>query len=213
MGEIIKNIKRPGGFEITNRAISFCAFRKGARLLDLGCGQGATVDHLTEQGFEAFGIDSNPSNICSQNNLIIASASTIPFSDSSINGIMMECSFNLMKDQKVALQECLRVLKPDGKLIISILYARGKTELTHGSLGLIETKENIMRKLEASGFCPELFEDYSDHLRTMWGQMIFDKGRDAFYCDLGISTEKLKEVKCGYCLIVAKKHRNNDFSD
>ena len=206
MGEIIKSIKRPGGFEITSRAISFCAFRKGATILDLGCGQGATVDYLTGHGFEAFGIDSNPVNICLQNNLIIASAETIPFPDSSIDGVIMECSFNLVNDQMAALKECLRVLKPEGRLIISILYARGDEEVhVQSSLGQIESKDTIINKLIDSHFFPELFEDYSDHLRTMWGQMIFDKGAKAFYCELGISPEKLKGVKCGYCLIIAKK--------
>ena len=205
MGCTVKNIRRPGGFEITNRAISFCSFSKGAKILDLGCGQGATVDHLTNQGYEAFGIDSNPANISPQSNLITASAETIPFPDSSMDGIMMECSFNLMDDQQSVLKRCFEVLKPEGRLIISVMYARGKTELINGSIGRIETKEDLLHKLEANNFCPELFEDYSKELRTMWGQMIFDKGAKAFYCELGASPEKLKTAKCGYCLIVAKK--------
>ena len=206
MGKIVKSIKRPGGFEITNRAISFCKFDKGAKILDLGCGEGATVDFLTDKGFEAAGIDRNPANINLQKNLLVGLAETMPFQNSSMDGIIMECSFNLMDDQKTVLKRCFEVLKPAGKLIISVLYARGKTNLINGScIGLVETKEDIIQKLEGSNFCVELFEDYSTELRTMWGQMIFDQGAKAFYCDLGVCPEKLKEVKCGYCLIVAKK--------
>jgi hypothetical protein len=35
---------RPGGFIITDQAISFCSFQPGTKSLDLGCGSGATVE-------------------------------------------------------------------------------------------------------------------------------------------------------------------------
>lgn len=206
MGKIVRNIKRPGGFKITDRAISFCEFRKGAKILDIGCGEGATVDYLINKGFEALGVDKNPTNAASQQNLTIGTAETLPFPNSSMDGIMMECSFNLMDNQQEVLKRCFEVLKPTGKLIISVMYARGKTKLENGCcIGRIVPKDEIIQKLETHGFFVKLFEDYSDELKTMWGQMIFDKGAKAFYCGLGVTPEKFKEMKCGYCLIVAQK--------
>jgi hypothetical protein len=32
-------VNRPGGFEITNKALEFCAFQPGAEILDIGMAQ------------------------------------------------------------------------------------------------------------------------------------------------------------------------------
>ncbi|NJO87604.1 MAG: hypothetical protein HC831_00575 [Chloroflexia bacterium] len=61
--------------------------------------------------------------------------------------------------------------------------------------------------LETNGFDLEVFEDHSQHLKTLWGQTIFEKGAKAFYCDLGVSPEQMKRIRCGYYLIVAKKKK------
>ena len=58
---------RPGGFAITDRAISFCSFQRGAKILDIGCGSGATVNHLIQnQDFDAFGVDKDLSQAIEQ---------------------------------------------------------------------------------------------------------------------------------------------------
>ncbi len=197
-------VSRPGGFIITERAISYCAFQKSAKLLDIGCGSGTTVNYLQQKyGFEAFGIDVDLQN--GQANLIKATAEQIPFPNSSKDGVIMECSLSLMKNQPVVLQECLRVLKPNGKLIISDMYARGESARLGGCLGNLDTKECLTSIVESNGFNVEIFEDYTHHLQTMWGQMIMDKGVQEFYCSLGVSPEEMKRIKCGYFLIVAIK--------
>ena len=49
---------RPGGFTITDRALEFCSFKKGAKLLDVGCGLGATVRRGTDEyGLDVYGIE------------------------------------------------------------------------------------------------------------------------------------------------------------
>ena len=199
------SIYRPGGFVITDKALSFCSFPSKAKLLDIGCGAGATVLHMINNyNFDAFGIDKNLKDN-SEKYLIKASAEDIPFLAASKDGVIMECSFSLMDDQEKVLKECYRVLKNDGLLIISEIYARGEAAQLKGCLGLVDTKENLISKLERNNFKLELFEDYSHHLQTMWGQMIFEKGAESFYKDLGVCPEKLKQVKCGYCLITARK--------
>jgi arsenite methyltransferase len=37
---------RPGGLALTERAMALCALPAGARVLDVGCGAGATVEYL-----------------------------------------------------------------------------------------------------------------------------------------------------------------------
>ncbi len=203
MEEVKKNIKRPGGFEITSKALSFCSFKKGSRIIDLGCGSGATVDFLTSEGFEAYGIDNDTKKTRPQINLINGSAEKIPFPESSVDGVFMECSFTLMNDQRAVLNECYRVLKPGGRLVISSLYARGDPAYIKDGFGHIDRKEDIVLKIENNGFDIELFEDHSGHLPAMWGQMIFERGLDSLYNSLGVDHEKMKSIKAGYFLLIA----------
>ena len=39
---------RPGGLELTGRAVTLCDFPSDARLLDVGCGMGSTVEYLAK---------------------------------------------------------------------------------------------------------------------------------------------------------------------
>lgn len=37
---------RPGGMFLTDRAVKICDFKNGDKILDVGCGMGATVEKL-----------------------------------------------------------------------------------------------------------------------------------------------------------------------
>lgn len=202
-------VNRQGGFLITDRALTFCSFPAGAKIIDLGCGSGASVDYMIHNfGLEAYGLDKNPELPDARLNMIKASAEEIPFPEASMDGVLIECSFSLMDDQVTVLKECYRVLKAEGRLIISDIYARGKPVKLKGSLGLIDTKEDFVSKVESNGFTLELFEDFSHHFQTMWGQMIFEKGAQALYNSLGTDPGDIKPTKCGYCLIIAGKNNS-----
>jgi arsenite methyltransferase len=197
---------RPGGFVITDRALMLCSFRSGAKILDLGCGSGATVVYLTEKyGFEVIGLDKNPELKNPTCTLVRAAAEDIPVHATTMDGALLECSFSVMDDQEKVLKECYRILKPNGRLIISDMYARGEPAQLSACLGRIDLKEEILSRIENHGFRVEFFEDFSQQLNTMWGQMIFDQGSEAFHSSLGVTPDTLKRIKCGYCLIIATK--------
>jgi len=212
INEIEVAVKRPGGFEITERALSFCNFKQGAKVLDIGCGSGATVDYLINNyALNASGIDKDLKQACADK-FYQASAEDLPFDENSMDGIFMECSFSLVKNQERALAECCRMLRQQGYIIITDMYSRGEPAQLDGCLGNIDSKENIITLLEDNAFIVDVFEDFSHQLQGMWGQMIFDKGAKAFYCNLGVSHEKMKRIKCGYYLIVARKKERNNIS-
>jgi len=196
---------RPGGLEITGRALEFCAFLPGARILDIGCGSGMTVKYLRNtMNLDASGIDIYIDSE-RENHLITASGEAVPYGSSFFDGVLMECSFSLMENQVAVLREIKRVLKPAGYLVISDLFAHHEAAQFSGCLGRIDKKETIISAIENKGFQVMLFEDFTNSLRSLWGQMIFEKGAEAFYRDLGVSPEVFKRIRCGYFLMTAQK--------
>ena len=58
MHEATGDTLRPGGFKLTEQAVHFCALNDRSRVLDLGCGMGATASYLYRQhGILTVGID------------------------------------------------------------------------------------------------------------------------------------------------------------
>jgi arsenite methyltransferase len=202
---------RPGGFSITDRALQFCNFKQDAKLVDVGCGLGATVQYVKQKyGLEICGIDKDQeilmhSEAYKESELLLAAdAEKLPFHDGEFDGVLFECSLSKMGNSDLVLAECARVLNSQGYLIISDFYARGEPAKLSGLLGRVDTKETLIKQLEQKHFSVVLFEDYTNSLQSMWGQMIFEYGMDALYENLCTDGIKMNAIKCGYCLIVAK---------
>ena len=51
----------PGGIEHTRRMVALAALRANSKVLDMGAGDGETVELLRSMGFDAVGIDIEPS--------------------------------------------------------------------------------------------------------------------------------------------------------
>lgn len=205
------NIFRPGGFEITDRAISYCNFPPNAKLADIGCGYGATVKYIQQNySFNIWGVEKDREILKTVNNrnVLWGDAAQLPFGKAEMDGLFFECSFSKMKYPETVLGECFRVIKPKGYLIISDLFARGKGEVLSGLLGRVETKEELLYRVTQQGFNIELFEDYSSTLQSMWGQLILQYGMDGLCQNLSTTRENLRDIKCGYCLIIARREDN-----
>ena len=46
--EVAGEAMRPGGLMLTDRALEFCALPIGSRVLDVGCGPAASIEHLRD---------------------------------------------------------------------------------------------------------------------------------------------------------------------
>lgn len=220
---------RPGGFEITKEAVSFCEFPRGANILDVGCGSGATVRYLIENsGMNILGIDASHVMIEKGKKaypglpVLQGRAEELPVSDGEMTGLLMECSLSLMEDIDLVFSECYRVLSDSGRLIISDLYFKNKPvpaeeiNSIHSYYTDASTKETLLKKLEAHNFEVELWQDESNWLYQMVVDSIMKFGSlDDLWCcilpaanDQNVTRDQIKQWKLGYFLSIAKKvHR------
>ena len=122
-------LKRPGEFNITDRALEIANFKMGSRILDIGCGQGDTVNHLNELGLKAEGIEMNLSDIQIAKERY--PGIDVKFGDGSFlddytsftfDGVTFECSLSMINQPDEALHEAYCVMKKGGRLIITDLY-------------------------------------------------------------------------------------------
>lgn len=218
---------RPGGFTLTDRALSLCSFSPGDSILDVGCGTGATVEHLINSyKLNATGVD--PSRLlleCGRQRnpdlpLSRAPGENLPFPDGKFDGVFAECSLSVMKDAKQALREFYRVMKSSGRLVVSDVYARNPEEIAdlrrlplHGCLAGAKTMPELKDMVNSSGFEIILWEDHSKLLAAFAAKFILADGSlDTFWgktpCgqDSCIEIRKtIKKVRPGYFLLVAGK--------
>ena len=118
---LICRLTSPGGLEITERALALCAFKRGARIVDIGCGRGESVALMrSKYGLNACGIDIDREIIRESaangvQQVSLGDACSLLFADDSVEGIFYECSFSKITEETKALSEAARVLKYGGK--------------------------------------------------------------------------------------------------
>jgi len=220
---------RPGGLALTRIALSRCCFGPGARVLDVGCGSAATVEFLIDHSFNALGVD--PSVMALRRGLkrnttlplISAEGEFLPFTDSTWDGVFLECVLSSTRDMGKVLGESRRILKSKGWLVLSDLYVTNPGEantvrnLPHGCcLASTMTKDELLGKLNANGFQLAFWEDHSLALKTFIARLVFsyvstekfwsrigqDNGDPA---DIREMNETIARVKPGYFLLIAQK--------
>jgi ubiquinone/menaquinone biosynthesis C-methylase UbiE len=210
---------RPGGSELTIRAMQCAGFGAGKRILDLGCGDGAGSRLLYQHGCVPIALDlalpSLAHAAAAQAELaaVAADARRLPFADGSVDGILAECSLSLAGYQSSTLAECHRVLVPGGRLAITDVYARhGDSDRSPlpGCLAGLAPRADILAALVEAGFSIQRWEDHSDVLKSFLAQMIFSgRGSEALWTGDGSAfTAALRAQRPGYFLLVAAKERS-----
>lgn len=118
---------RPGGEDLTRHGLALCAFARGSRVLDVGCGTGATLALLRGLGCEAVGLDSTISITDKGRGghpVICGDAAHLPFASAGFDGLVMECVLSLMADSGDVLRQCGRILKPGGRMLLTDMVAK-----------------------------------------------------------------------------------------
>lgn len=101
---------------------------RGSQVLDLGCGDGYLVDRIAATGSVAFGLDPDSAGVRlaaqkirgrDRRHIIRGDAYRLPFADHSFDVVLMADVIEHLTEPEVCLGEVVRVLRPDGSLLVS----------------------------------------------------------------------------------------------
>ena len=210
------DVFRPGGLELTKKAIYALGLEPGAKVLDIGCGLGATLSCLSEEfSADVYGLDSAPAAVkkagarLGKERVLCADAACLPFEDESFQLVLMECVLSLIPEHEKALQEACRVLAPGGRIVISGLTGPECDRLCHQ--GRMDVSD-LRRRLKALNMLDINISDESALLRRFVAEIIFEF--DSIENYVAHADAKLGgSVLCcnvpmkgtGYALVTAKK--------
>lgn len=195
---------RPGGFELTDRAAELFGLGPGHRVLDVGCGTGATVRRVRSRyGANAAGIDADfsmrsGSGACPY---VAGSMERLPFVSGSFDMIFCECVLSLASDAGMVLREFGRVLAPGGVLAVSDFMRKrsadsaGKTN-ADSCAGRALVQSDFHAGCDVAGLHLENVEDFSRHAAELAARLAF----------LGESvSQSCACERPGYYLMMARK--------
>jgi ubiquinone/menaquinone biosynthesis C-methylase UbiE len=207
---------RPGGLELTTRAIQCAAFSAMEHILDLGCGTGTGTKLLRRHGCSAISLDRSSAQLAhavrAQPNLtaVVADARWLPLADASVDGVLAECSLSLTGYNQATLGESYRVLRPSGRLAVTDVFARHEDPERAplpGCLAGLVSRGEILAAMAAAGFIVQRWEDHSDVLKSFLAQLIFSgRGSETLWTGNGSAfTAALRACRPGYFLMIASK--------
>ncbi|NCC11606.1 MAG: class I SAM-dependent methyltransferase [Bacteroidia bacterium] len=229
MQEATGETLRPGGFSLTQKALSFCGLTEHSKVLDLGCGMGATASYLYENyGIKVVGVDpsskllgmakaKNPSA-----SFVLGRGEALPFEQESFECVIAECTLSLMNALHVSLKEVHRVLEKGGWFIITDVYAKNPEALKpmenfslNSCMRGLHHLPLLQHELEMMGFEVMLLEECSQLLKELMVKIIFSHGSMGAFWSKTLDdetpqaccafAENLKACKPGYFMMILKK--------
>ena len=142
---------RPGGEALTIKAVKRIGLKAGDRVIDMGCGEGDTVQLLHEQfDLDVIGTDASIKMINRgktkhpEIDLRRMDSHTMEFESNTVDAVFMECSLSVMRLQEDACFEAYCMLKPGGKLVITDLY-RQNPDMARVAAMLKEAQEKASK--------------------------------------------------------------------
>eukprot|EP00831_Metopus_contortus_P017246 TRINITY_DN17269_c0_g1_i3.p3 TRINITY_DN17269_c0_g1~~TRINITY_DN17269_c0_g1_i3.p3 ORF type:complete len:185 (+),score=46.49 TRINITY_DN17269_c0_g1_i3:778-1332(+) len=174
----------------------------GWRVLDVGCGLGATVARLRSRfGVEAWGVEPSGDQIGragAPSGLVQAFGDQLPFRAAVFDAVFCECVFSLFEDKPGGLREFNRVLMPGGHLVLADMFSPQEARARGTSCAdRAKPLSVICDMVETHGFIVRQTEDHSRYLKELAARLIFAQdGEDQACCC---------DRQLGYYLVLAQK--------
>ncbi|MBI4416244.1 MAG: methyltransferase domain-containing protein [Euryarchaeota archaeon] len=136
----------PGGLDLTGRLAGLMRVPRGARVLDVACGPGASARYLAERfGWSVVGIDVNP--IAAFRARVVArgydtaffagEATRLPFRAHAFDAAICECSLCLFGDETEAMREVVRTMNPGARIGLSDVTLAANAPLSDALRGAL----------------------------------------------------------------------------
>jgi SAM-dependent methyltransferase len=111
----------------------------GERLLEIGCGEGGNLHHLRALGAVRFGVDFSVHKAAFAGRMTgahtaCADAAQLPFADAAFSSVLIRDLLHHVPDRAAVLAEAVRVLRPNGRLILVEPNARSPLVLMQAAL-------------------------------------------------------------------------------
>ncbi len=219
---------RPGGIQLTERALELCSLNENDHVLDLGCGRGATLRYLKDsRNINGVGIDSSrklidiaKSTAGSEVNFYHCSGNRMPFANKVFQCVFAECTLSLMDDISDVIEEVNRVVAPGGYFVITDVYGKNPDAIPtlyqyriNTCIRRLHNLGDLQKIIEKRGFHIELLEDHSPLLHQLFVKIVFQYGSAGRFWNLTSCNqvdgyefqEAIGNCKPGYFLLVAKK--------
>lgn len=130
-------------------------FKKNENVLDLGAGTGNYSIWLAEKGLKVTALDQSTEMLdiakekAKEKNLElnwqVSDAQSIPFASETFDAVVSVTAIEFMENPKEVLKEALRVLKPNGRIVIGVLTRRSPWGELYRRLGA-ENPNNLFAK-------------------------------------------------------------------
>lgn len=143
------------------------------RILDAGCGEGRNISYCMKLGYDVFGVDINPDALrfvkmlASQYKLPDAEGrfqqmdlTDLRFPDNSFDIVLSSAVLHFARDKAHFLRmlgECVRVLKPGGKLFIRTMTSKGFEDAPNQNL-TEEGKHRFLLDDDLLAYCMDNFK-------------------------------------------------------
>lgn len=206
MRKVVGDALRPGGLALTRRGLALAEVPPGSRVLDAGCGPGATLDFLAGQGLRPCGLDLNaprpappaPGRVAHPR--VAGDVEALPFADGVFGAVFCECVLSLVPAPGRAVRELARVLAPGGALVVSDLLRTGNApRMPHAgscAAGAFSFAQ-MLGMFQANGLFPRAVENHTRLLKELAASLLF-------LGELG-EPESRPDCATGYFLLVACK--------
>ena len=195
----------PGGTALTRHLLDVAQVRAGDVVLDVACGDGATLALLRQRGALGVGVDLEPR---ARGRDAVADAHALPVRSGSVDVVLLECALSTFRDPVRALAEAVRVLRPGGRLAMTdVLLDRDAAppEVVAVVDRLTHARADYRPLVTAAGLTPVAVEDRRQDAAALVRRVRRRLPLPAWRRTARTCEQAVSEGSLGYGLLVAAR--------